>query len=114
MLTKRRPHKGDPSIEWGFLIPVAQLPTGRISILATRDPHADGVPLCLKGSPEGKHRIPAGPRELCIINGIPGYEVDVRPSQPELPQPISKLLGLHCQACSGRHYPPPCCIWDAR
>ena len=103
MLAERRLMKAEPSAEWGLLIPVAQLPTGRISVLAPRDPHADRVPLCLEGSPESEHCIPAGPRELSIIDCVPGYEVDVRPSQPEFSQPISKLLGLHCQTYSRRH-----------
>ena len=101
MLPERRPHKTESSAEWGLLIPVAQLSTGRISVLAPRDPHADRVPLRLEGSPEGKHCIPAGPRELRTVDSVPGYEVDVRASQPELPQPISKLLGLHCQPYLG-------------
>ena len=108
MLPERRPHKTEPSAQWGLLIPVAQLPTGCISVLAPRDPHAGRVPLRLQGSPEGKHCGPAGPRELRIIDSVPGDEIDVRPSQPELPQSISKLLSLHCQACLVRHLPTLC------
>lgn len=77
-----------------LLVLVAQLPAGGGCVLAPGESDAHGEPLGLEGPPEGKHCVPAGPSEVCVVHSVPGDQVDVRAAQAEPAQLICELLSL--------------------